>query len=55
MNQPSSNLYKLKKKIKLTNADEIEKRGFFIGLHTKKISNQALRNLCENLLKIEKL
>lgn len=55
MNQPSSNLYKLKKKIKLTNADEIEKRGFFIGLHTKKISNQGLRNLCENLLKIEKL
>ena len=55
MNQPSSNLYKLKKKIKLTNADEIEKRGFFIGLHTKKISNQGLRNLCKNLLKIEKL
>ncbi len=55
MNQPSSNLYKLNKKIKLSNADEIEKRGFFIGLHTKKISNQSLRNLCENLLKIEKL
>ena len=36
------------------NANEIEKRGFFIGLHTKKIKNITLKYLCESLLKIEK-
>tara|TARA_B100001057_G_scaffold476480_1_gene544516 strand:- start:4922 stop:6115 length:1194 start_codon:yes stop_codon:yes gene_type:complete len=55
LNQPAAKLYKLGIKKKYPKADEIEKRGFFIGLHTKKISNKELSFLCNNLLKIEKI
>ena len=54
LNQPAAKLYNLDIKKKFHNADEIEKRGFFIGLHTKKIKNKTLKYLCESLLKIEK-
>ena len=54
LNQPAAKLYKLDKQKNFPNADDIQKRGFFIGLHTKKITNKNLKYLCENLLKIEK-
>ena len=54
LNQPAAKLYNFNTKKKFHNADEIETRGFFIGLHTKKIKNKTLKYLCENLLKIEK-
>ena len=34
-------------------ADDIEKRGFFIGLHTKKISQNDINNIVKNLLSID--
>ena len=53
LNQPSINLFKLNtKKKKLIGAQEIENRGFFIGIHTKKISNKELILLENKLLKI---
>ncbi len=54
LNQPAAKLYNLDKQKNFPNADDIQKRGFFIGLHTKKITNKILKYLCENLLKIEK-
>tara|TARA_B100000963_G_scaffold356180_1_gene375789 strand:+ start:1365 stop:2558 length:1194 start_codon:yes stop_codon:yes gene_type:complete len=54
LNQPAAKLYKLDKQKNFPNADDIQKRGFFIGLHTKKITNKNLKYLCDNLLKIEK-
>ena len=56
MNQPSTKLFKLNtKKEKFKNADEVERRGFFIGLKTKKISKIELNYLVKNLLKISAL
>lgn len=56
LNQPSVNLYKLnKKKYNLTGAEEIEKRGFFIGIHTKNISSKELNFLEQKLLSINKI
>ena len=37
------------------NSNEIEERGFFIGLHTKKITNSQLKNITNNFLKIDDL
>tara|TARA_B100000886_G_scaffold339950_1_gene307099 strand:+ start:128 stop:1357 length:1230 start_codon:yes stop_codon:yes gene_type:complete len=55
LNQPSIDLFKLNlKKKKLIGAQEIENRGFFIGIHTKKISNEELILLENKLLKISK-
>ena len=54
LNQPAAKLYNLDKQKNFPNADDIQKRGFFIGLHTKKITNKNLKYLCDNLLKIEK-
>ncbi len=55
LNQPSIDLFKLNlKKKKLVGAQEIENRGFFIGIHTKKISNEELILLENKLLKISK-
>ena len=55
LNQPSVDLFKLNlKKKKLVGAQEIENRGFFIGIHTKKISNEELILLENKLLKISK-
>ena len=56
MNQPSIKLYNFKEKnISYNNAQEIESRGFFIGLHPKSISEEKLNYLEKNLLKIDKL
>jgi CDP-4-dehydro-6-deoxyglucose reductase, E1 len=56
LNQPCIKLYGLKKKNeKFIGSQEIEDRGFFIGLPTKKISKQKLNFLVKNLFKIDKL
>ena len=56
MNHPSISLYNLNpKKETFKNAQEIEDRGFFIGLHTKPISEETLNFLEKNLLMIAKL
>ena len=56
LNQPCIKLYGLKKKNeKFIGSQEIEDRGFFIGLPTKKISKQKLNFLVKNLLKIDSL
>ena len=55
LNQPSIKLYKLNKKNeKFKSAQEIEDRGFFIGLPTEKISLDKLNYLTDKLLKIDK-
>ena len=56
LNQPSIKLYKLNnKKETFRGAQEIEDRGFFIGIHINKISNKQLELLEKNLLKISEL
>ncbi len=56
LNQPCIKLYGLKtKNEKFIGSQEIEDRGFFIGLPTKKISEQKLNFLVKNLLKIDAL
>jgi CDP-4-dehydro-6-deoxyglucose reductase, E1 len=53
INQPSVKLYKLKfNKKKFKNSQEIEDRGFFIGLPTKKIKSKDLKRLTDCLLDI---
>ena len=53
INQESVKLYGFNNsKNKFPNAQEIDDRGFFIGLHPKKISNRELEYLEKNLLKI---
>ncbi len=52
LNQPAVKLYKLKNKVKFKNAELIEKKGFFIGLHTKKISTNVVKFLADKMLKI---
>ena len=52
-NQPAAKLYNLnKKKLVFANAQKVEDLGFFIGLHTQKISNKVAEYISENLLKI---
>ena len=56
LNQPSSKLYNLNLKNKyFMNAQEIEKRGFFIGLPTNNILEKKLIYLEKNLLSINQL
>ena len=56
MNQKSIQLYNLNpNKVKYKNSQEIEDRGFFIGLHTKPLTNDKLNTLVKNLLLINKL
>ena len=56
MNHPSIQLYNLNPSNKtFSNAQEIEDRGFFIGIHTKPISRETLNYLEKNLLTIDKL
>ncbi len=56
LNQPATKIYNLNSKnMKFKNADDVEKRGFFIGLHTTKISKKNLKFLTKNLLKIGKI
>ena len=53
INQESVKLYGFNNpKNKFPNAQEIDDRGFFIGMHPKKISNRELEYLEKNLLKI---
>ena len=55
-NQPSTQLYKLNKDgFIFSNAEKIENLGFFIGLHTNKISNSMATYISNNLLKITEL
>lgn len=55
LKQPAAKLYELnKKKYIFKNSQEIEKRGFFIGLPTKRILNSQINNLKESLLNIKK-
>ena len=55
-NQPSTQLYKLNKDgFIFSNAEKIEDLGFFIGLHTNKISNNMAKYISNNLLKITEL
>ena len=54
INQPSIKLYKLNQKNeKFKHAQEIEERGFFIGLHTEKIKKEEIDLLKEKLLNIK--
>ena len=53
LRQPVAKLYKLdKNKSKFRNADEIQNLGFFIGLHTQKITNKSLNKLVNALYSI---
>ena len=52
-NQASVKLHKIKFNLrKLKNAQEIEKRGFFIGLPTKLLSTKIIKRLSNLLLHI---
>ena len=56
VNQQSVKIYNLNsKKEFFPKAQEIENRGFFIGLHPKAISVETLTHLEKNLLQIDKL
>jgi len=56
LNQPSIKLYKLNAKKELfKNAQNIEDRGFFIGIHVEPISNTKLDLLEKKLLKINEI
>lgn len=56
MNQPCVKLYKLNENNeKFMNAQSIDDRGFFIGLHTRKIKKYQLEYLEKHLLKIDSL
>tara|TARA_B100000700_G_scaffold269924_1_gene311624 strand:- start:3311 stop:4483 length:1173 start_codon:yes stop_codon:yes gene_type:complete len=56
LNQPASKLYKLNtRKETFKNADQIEKRGFFIGLHAKKINKNLVKFLTKKLLMVDKI
>ena len=53
MNQPCIKLFDLNKdNITFKNAQEVDDRGFFIGLHTKPIKKDNLNHLIINLLQI---
>ena len=55
LNQPASKFYKFNSTKKdFKNADEIEDRGFFIGLHTNKIKNTEIKYIVNSLLDINK-
>ena len=56
LNQPASKFYNFKfNNNDFKVANDIEKRGFFIGLHTKRISKKETDHLVRNLLSIDKL
>ena len=56
INQKSINLYKLNQsKEKFPNAQNIDDRGFFIGVHVNPISNKELNFLENKLLKINEI
>ena len=47
--QPSIQLYKIKSKTKLPNADLIDKNAFFLGLHNIKITDNKLKILTDHI------
>ena len=53
LNQPAIKLYNLKTRGSFKNSNFIQKNGFFIGLHTKKISNLNAKRLAEIMIKID--
>jgi CDP-6-deoxy-D-xylo-4-hexulose-3-dehydrase len=56
INQPSIKLYKINYNLKnFKNSQEIEKRGFFIGLPTQIVSLKKIKNLTTSLLNIDKI
>lgn len=56
LNQPAAKLYNLNYSNKdFKNSNLIEKGGFFIGLHTKKISTNDLKILTHSLLNIDNI
>ena len=56
VNQPSVSLFKLNpRKEKFLKAESIQKNGFLIGLHTKKIKNDELKFLVNTLFLIDKI
>jgi CDP-6-deoxy-D-xylo-4-hexulose-3-dehydrase len=53
LNQPAAALYKLNKKnLTFKNTQAIDELGFFIGLHSNKISSSVTKFLAKSLLKI---
>ena len=54
VNQPCIKLYKIKYNKKyLKNSQEIERRGFFIGLPTKPLNNNFVKRLVNILLDLK--
>ena len=54
LNQPASKFYNFKlTKNDFKNADEIEDRGFFIGLHTDNIKEVEIKYITSCLLNID--
>lgn len=55
LNQPASKFFNLRStKMDFKNADEVENRGFFIGLHTKNLKQIELKYISNCLLDIDK-
>ncbi len=48
-NQPSIQLYKIKSNTKLPNADLVDKKAFFLGLHNIKITDNKLKLLVDHI------
>ena len=56
VNQPAIKLYNISYNLKeLQNSKQIDKRGFFIGLPTTKLSDIVVKKLAELLLKVSKI
>ncbi len=56
LNQPAIKIFNLNKENKIyKNANEIEKRGFFIGLYSKPLSKKLLDYLTECLMKFDNI
>ncbi len=55
LNQPSIKLYDIKTEGKFKGAQEIEDMGFFIGLHTKKLSLKTARYISNKFLDIDQI
>ena len=56
LNQPSVKLFKLNpKKLYFKGAQEIENRGFFLGIHISKISEKEIKFLEEKILSINEI
>ena len=55
-NQPATKLYKLNKKKKnFLGAEKVEKLGFVIGLHAKKITQEKINFIKKTLFLIDKI